>query len=66
MAKKRRQVKESNPGDTRFNVKTPLNMRGKNHGRQPVRTSLYRESGYNANDDGLQEESKSISNEKPY
>jgi hypothetical protein len=35
----------------------------KNHGRQPARTSLYRESGYNANGGGLQE-NKSISNGK--
>jgi hypothetical protein len=39
-------------------------LAGKNHGRQPARTSLYRESGYNANGGGLQE-NKSISNGKP-
>jgi hypothetical protein len=53
------------PQDTRFNVENPLNTRGKNHGRQPARTSLYRESGYNANGGGLQEENESISNGKP-
>jgi hypothetical protein len=45
-------------------VENPLNTRGKNHGRQPARTSLYRESGYNANGGGLQEENESISNGK--
>jgi hypothetical protein len=54
------------PQETRdLNLENPLNTRGKNHGRQPATTSLYRESGYNANGGGLQEENKSISNGKP-
>jgi hypothetical protein len=31
-----------------FNVKNPSNTKGKNHGRQPARTSLYRVCVYNA------------------
>ena len=34
--------------DTRFNVENPSNAKGKNHGRQPARTSLYRVFVYNA------------------
>jgi len=31
-----------------FNVENPSNAKGKNHGRQPARTSLYRVFVYNA------------------
>jgi len=31
-----------------FNVENPSNAKGKNHGRQPTRTSLYRVCVYNA------------------
>ena len=34
--------------DTRFNVENPSNAKGKNYGRQPVRTLLYRVCVYNA------------------
>jgi len=31
-----------------FNVENPFNAKGKNYGRQPARTSLYRMCVYNA------------------
>jgi hypothetical protein len=35
--------KEKYNGDTRFNVENPFqHRRGKNHGHQPAKTSLYR------------------------
>ena len=47
---------EIKPQKTRgFNVENPSNAKGKNHGRQPARTSLYRVCVSMPND-GLQEE----------
>jgi hypothetical protein len=43
----------SNKGDTRFNVENSPNVRGKNHERQRVITSLRTEFGYNTNGGGL-------------
>lgn len=57
MTSNRRKSKGIKPQRTsRFNVENPPNTRGKNHGRQPARTSLCRELGYNANDGGLQDD----------